>query len=138
MNIESKTERYYYLRDPFDGSVGCVCILRDPKTGEFHRGISLCNLKEDHFNKKRARGLAYSRAIKARIDVDLTGNCEGGKIENVGDDVLEKALNIQMDYEIPLVTGHSLILEFCNCELTSFEQRMWDDVLNPYDYNPEK
>ena len=50
---------YYYLRDENNHPYGCVAIQELVK-GKISRGVSLCS-KRDHFDRKRARGIALSR-----------------------------------------------------------------------------
>ena len=52
---------YYYLRDEKNHPYGCVAIQETAsEKGKINRGVSLCS-KRDHFDRKRARGIALSR-----------------------------------------------------------------------------
>lgn len=57
---------FYYLRRQIEKSpskighpFGCVCISPN-EDGTVNRGVSICSVK-DFFNKKKARGMAFSR-----------------------------------------------------------------------------
>ena len=143
--------RYYYLRDISAKNprepIGCVCLIYDRKRNVFHRGISLCN-PIDKFDKKRARGLAYSRAIKALGNELLTLDAYS-KIElpvdwkNSKMDIIRKLESLMRD-DSPYVgifqperSDDSGL--FCHLplfkqnidplDLNPFERRMWDDAL---------
>lgn len=54
---------YYYLRQ--DGHpYGCVCLIHDPKTVKFYRGVSVCS-PVDQFVKETGRNKARGRALHA-------------------------------------------------------------------------
>ena len=126
MTTESRIERYYYLKDPTNGHyLGCVCLYRDPETGKFSRGVSLCNTEMDRFIKARARGIAYGRAIHCL-----------GQCYDVGPNLAKKCEVIKKNYGLNLRPNNEMVwLGLDNVILTKFECRMWDDVLNPW---PEK
>lgn len=139
---ESKYERYYYLKsENFDKTgqyVGCVCILRNLETGTFSRGISLCRNDKDHFIKKRARGIAFSRAsfaMKAERNADLFGYIKKATITNIGDSFLSKIHGIESDYgfKIAVADGSNISANLSQpgIVLSEKEMRMWDDVINP-------
>lgn len=134
MTTESRIERYYYLKDPANGHyLGCVCLYRDPETGKFSRGISLCNTDEDRFIKARARGIAYSRAVNAP-DNNFPF-CFRDTFSEAGPRILQKLDLIKDTYKLDLLEGRYIRNAFRDATLTPFECRMWDDVLNPW---PEK
>jgi hypothetical protein len=60
-------EIYYYHRDSQNRPFITVCLLHDPETKESARGIAVCS-KDDMPMKKRGRGIAYGRALKAMKD----------------------------------------------------------------------
>ena len=56
--------KYYYKNNPLIGNIFTVCIFFDEDNEPLSRGVAICSLMDTH-NKKIARKLSFSRAIKA-------------------------------------------------------------------------
>ena len=130
--------RFYYIRNENNHPFGCVCTMRDGNN-KFFRGISICNhSKGDNFSKKAARGISYSRAVKA---MNLSKNDLFGTINSATDNIemipVSKALKnkfkfIHDKYGIGVLDPIDKSVMFiprleANIELTEGEKEMWKD-----------
>lgn len=124
--------RFYYLRSGWDEiPEGCVCLIRSDDN-RFCRGISICNFsKGDRFLKQIARGIAFSRAIKAYEEM-ASGTLN--KVLNADFSVLSEELDdkfkwIESEYGFDWKASPKKME--ANVELTQGEKEMWRDHLDP-------
>ena len=118
------TTRFYYLRNDDGHPFGCVCLIRDPKTNSFARGISVCNVKRDTFARPLARNLAEGRALRA-----IAKNENDRFMFARSTSLAETFKQIKAKYGIG--ETNKLHLGQTNATLSPFEERMWEDVFHP-------
>jgi len=117
INMNKLYEKFYYYRDNFNSPRISVCVINDPKTKMFHRGISLCSFL-DHVDKEEGRDIAEDRAIRA---IKFKSNSESISRREAEDIIL----SIGQEYNESVFPQNLNFKSEYNVTLTDFEKKLF-------------
>lgn len=110
------SKRFYHYRDEQNAPRITVCVISDPKSGMFHRGISICS-QLDIVEKEEGRDIAQDRAISAMKNKEDHSEIIRGDVNNIVQSIYIKYSEIS-----PKFFNYKSVY---NADLTNYEKKLF-------------